>query len=75
MVAKREATSPTRNALMKGRNRILYSEKFPGRARATLFLFQLNGKNKNRWEHWEKISLEQKEGDKAGLGMLDLTGL
>lgn len=75
MVAKREATSPTKNTLIKGCNRILYSEKFPGRARATLFLFELNGENKNRWEHRKKISLEQKEGDKAGLGVLDLTGL
>lgn len=75
MVAEREAASPTRNALMKGHNRILYSEKFPGRARAMLFLFKLNSKNKNGWEHWKKISVEQKEGDKAGLGMLDLTGL
>lgn len=72
MVAKREATSLTRHALMKGHNRILYSEKLTGRARAMLFLFKLNSKNKDRWKHWKKISVEQKEGDKAGLGM-DLT--
>lgn len=60
---------------MKGHNRISYSDKFPGRARAVLFLLELNCKSKNRWEGWKKISLEQKEGDEAGLGMLGLTGL
>lgn len=74
-MAKRQATSPTRNALMKGHNRIFYSERFPGRARATFLRFELNAKNKNRWENWKKTSLEQKEGDKAGLGILDRTGL
>lgn len=75
MVDKREATSPTRNVLMKGHSRILYSERFPRRARAMLFLLELNSGNKKRWEHWKKISLVQKEGDKAGLGMVDLTEL
>lgn len=55
MVAKREATSPTRNALMKGYNRILYSKKFPGGARAPLLTFAFNGKNKNRWENRKKV--------------------
>ena len=55
MVAKREATSPTRNALMKGDNRILYSEKFPGGASAPLFTFALNSKSINRWESRKKV--------------------
>lgn len=55
MVAKREATSSTRNVLMKGHNRISYSEKFPGGNRAPLFTFELNGKNKNRWESRKKV--------------------
>lgn len=55
MVAKKEATSPTRNALMKGHNRVLYSEKFPGGARTPLFTFALDGKEKNRWESRKKV--------------------
>lgn len=66
MVDKREATSPTRNVLMKGHSRILYSERFPRRARAMLFLLELNSGKKRGGSTGRKSHLYKRRETKLG---------